>query len=199
MALSGLASSHSKNFLDVSGIQTKFFVCVETGKIMVLQINVQKHEVVLLLLDFLQGNGLLETQRCLEKEAAMSLCDYQPEIQYLRAAVLDGRFEDAEAFLSPVISSEAVDLSEALFKLRRQNLFEMMIAPVSLKLFYPTPFVYASCKIFPCFHEAPTLSVAGRARRGARQSTRKDSAAQNDQRDVFARRLQQFVLLSYSY
>lgn len=85
----------------------------------------KEDEVVKIMMQALEGMGLLETARCLERESGISLRDGQAEsVLELERAVLDGRWEDACGILEGASSSWGT--CRARFPVYRQMYLELL-------------------------------------------------------------------------
>lgn len=67
-----------------------------------VKLELAQRDVVLLLLDYLQQQGLVGSMLALEQETNLSLFKYSQEIQFLRQLILDGNWAQVENLLKAV-------------------------------------------------------------------------------------------------
>ena len=94
-----------------------------------VKIHLKKKDVLLTVLEFLKSNGYVESMRCLEHESGLSVDNYGNDLDFLRELVLDGQWEDAENFVSPLrkkAGESGFNFERVMFELRKQRFLELV-------------------------------------------------------------------------
>ena len=92
-----------------------------------LQIHLEEESVLKVILRYLEERGYAKSMRCLEKETGVLTEDETDEdLSYLRELVLDGRFQDAIAFLEPMLLEHQDIQQKIMFQLKRQQFLERL-------------------------------------------------------------------------
>ena len=104
-----------------------------------VKIHLKKKDVLLTVLEFLKSNGYVESMRCLEHESGLSVDNYGNDLDFLRELVLDGQWEDAENFVSPLrkkAGESGFNFERVMFELRKQRFLELVDGkPISNRTF----------------------------------------------------------------
>ncbi|KAA0173131.1 hypothetical protein FNF27_05356 [Cafeteria roenbergensis] len=101
------------------------------------EVAMRLEDIVVLVQDFLEEQGMLESARALEKESLIARASMGDELTALRSLVLDGRWDAVESVLRPMHGHPGLDTSGALLAVRRQRFLELFegsgdtVAPVA--------------------------------------------------------------------
>ena len=74
-----------------------------------------KHDMVLMILDYLYNNNLIDSLITLENETNISLFSYNKEISFLRKLIIDGIWDEAINFLSPLKENKNFNYQLAIY------------------------------------------------------------------------------------
>ena len=83
-----------------------------------------KHDMVLMILDYLYNNNLIDSLITLENETNISLFSYNKEISFLRKLIIDGIWDEVINFLSPLKENKNFNFQLANYYIRFQEFFE---------------------------------------------------------------------------
>ena len=94
-----------------------------------VKIHLKKQDILLTVLDFLKTNGYIESMRCLEHESGLTVDNYGNDMDFLRNLILDGQWDDAENFVSPLEKKSQendFDFQRVMFEIRKQRFLELV-------------------------------------------------------------------------
>lgn len=87
---------------------------------------VEDHQVVKLILEFLDSRRLHNTMRSLEKEAGIVNCGFSDDILFLRDLVLDGEWEAILIFAQPFEGIDGFDSKQFRYLVLKQKFMEVL-------------------------------------------------------------------------
>ena len=83
-----------------------------------------KHDLILLIMDFLYSSDLIDSLITIEKETKLSIFSYNKELSFLRKLIIEGNWEEAENFLLPLKVNDNFEYSKAISLLKMQKIYE---------------------------------------------------------------------------
>ena len=89
-----------------------------------MNLNSQKNDLILLILEYLYNSNLINSYIALENETSLSLFNYNKELSFLRKLILDGKWEKCENFLTPLKVQNNFDFKEAILSIKMQKFLE---------------------------------------------------------------------------
>ena len=84
-----------------------------------------RHDMIIMILDYLHNNNLIDSLITLENETNISLFSYNKEISFLRKLIIDGIWDEAINFLSPLKENKNFNYQLANYYIRFQEFFEL--------------------------------------------------------------------------
>ena len=84
-----------------------------------------KHDMIIMILDYLYNNNLIDSLITLENETNISLFSYNKEISFLRKLIIDGIWDEVINFLSPLKENKNFNYQLAIYYIRFQEFFEL--------------------------------------------------------------------------
>ena len=84
-----------------------------------------RHDMIIMILDYLYNNNLIDSLITLENETNISLFSYNKEISFLRKLIIDGIWDEAINFLSPLKENKNFNYQLANYYIRFQEFFEL--------------------------------------------------------------------------
>ena len=88
--------------------------------------SVQKEDSLKIVLDFLKTQEYYKALIALEQESGTRLHSYGKEIDFLYDLLMEGRFDDAEKFISPLRSRSEFNYTRVLFEIRKERFLEAL-------------------------------------------------------------------------
>lgn len=85
-----------------------------------------KEEPIKIILGFLKSHEYYKALISLEQESSIKLHSYGKEIDFLYDLIIEGRFEDAEKFISPLRSRSEFNHTRVLFEIRKEKFLEAL-------------------------------------------------------------------------
>ena len=84
-----------------------------------------RHDMIIMILDYLHNNNLIDSLITLENETNISLFSYNKEISFLRKLIIDGIWDEVINFLSPLKENKNFNYQLANYYIRFQEFFEL--------------------------------------------------------------------------
>lgn len=88
--------------------------------------SIIRNEPTKAVLDFLKTHEFYKAFIALEQESGVRLHSFGKEIDFLYDLLMDGRFEDAEKFITPLNSRPEFNYSQVLFEIRKEKFLESL-------------------------------------------------------------------------
>jgi WD40 repeat protein len=88
--------------------------------------SVQREKPILVILDYLKNYEFYKALISLEQESKVRLHSYGKEIDFLYDLLMEGRFDDAEKFISPLRSRPEFNYTKVLFEIRKEKFLEAL-------------------------------------------------------------------------
>ncbi|CAG9323077.1 unnamed protein product [Blepharisma stoltei] len=98
------------------------------------KLSLSKEETVRLILQYLEANEYHRALIELEKDSKVKLRRYGKEIDFFCNLITDGRFEDAETFITPLKNRSEPSYNKVLYTLRKQRFLEALESATDPKL-----------------------------------------------------------------
>lgn len=98
------------------------------------KVSLSKEDTIRLILQYLEFNEYHRALIELEKDSKVKLHRYGKEIDFFCNLITDGRFEDAETFITPLRNRSESSHGKVLYALRKQRFLEALESSIDPKL-----------------------------------------------------------------